>query len=100
MEKFLSNAQLKEAFSLLIILYFRFANGDVFEGFFVNGKRQGNGILVYSNGTRREGEWKRGKLHGLVFLHRATITTVERWDNGVLMDRGRNATEAASSQGY
>ena len=34
------------------------ANGDVFDGTLVKGKRQGHGAFVWANGQRYEGDWK------------------------------------------
>lgn len=38
-----------------------YKNGDTYEGFFVNGKREGKGVYIYQNGDKYEGEFKRGK---------------------------------------
>ena len=64
---------------------FRYSNGDSFEGFFQNGLRHGSGSLKYSNGTRRDGEWKEDKLHGFIFYHFSgnDSPSVERWLNGI-----------------
>ena len=63
----------------------RYANGDVFEGFFKNGLQHGAGSLRYENGSKRDGTWKEGKLNGFVFYHISdeSSPTVERWVNGV-----------------
>ena len=39
-----------------------YANGDVYTGVFVMGKRQGQGTMVYASGETREGTWKDGQL--------------------------------------
>jgi hypothetical protein len=41
-----------------------FANGDKYEGNFVNGTSNGKGIMTYENGTRSEVNWKNGKQIG------------------------------------
>ena len=40
------------------------ANGDIFDGNWVDGKRTGKGRITWSNGDTYEGEWKDGKLCG------------------------------------
>ena len=39
---------------------FHYSNGDIYEGEFKNGLREGYGILYYSNGNKYEGEFKNG----------------------------------------
>lgn len=41
-----------------------FANGDVYEGDFADGRREGTGVYAYSNGNVYTGEWKEGGVHG------------------------------------
>ena len=41
-----------------------YKNGDIYEGEWKNGKKEGKGTLCYSNGDKYEGEWKRGKREG------------------------------------
>ena len=36
------------------------ANGDRFEGYFLNDKKHGKGVYTYSNGYSYEGQWKEG----------------------------------------
>jgi hypothetical protein len=65
---------------------YRYANGDVFEGFFSQGLRQGSGVLKYNaNESRREGQWVNDTIHGFAFFHYSgpSSPTVERWDHGV-----------------
>lgn len=40
------------------------ANGDIFDGNWVDGKRTGKGRITWSNGDTYEGEWKDGKRCG------------------------------------
>ena len=35
-----------------------------YEGIILNGKRELNGIMIYNNGSRYEGEWKNDKRNG------------------------------------
>jgi len=45
----------------------KYANGDVYSGFFKDGKRSGTGSLIYAaDGNRREGQWIDDQLHGFV----------------------------------
>ena len=39
-----------------------YANGDVYEGMFSNGKRQGEGTMRYATGKKVQGEWQDGEL--------------------------------------
>ena len=39
-----------------------YASGDVYEGNFVNGKRQGQGTLRYNTGEVATGLWENGAL--------------------------------------
>src|SRR5690606_37383406 len=39
-----------------------YANGDVYEGSFVAGKRQGAGVMRYASGRVTEGEWRDDQL--------------------------------------
>jgi hypothetical protein len=42
----------------------RFANGEVYEGFIVNKKKNGKGKLYYVSGDFYEGEWVNNKREG------------------------------------
>jgi len=39
-----------------------YANGDVYEGSFRSGKRQGAGTMRYSDGQETSGTWENGAL--------------------------------------
>ena len=39
-----------------------YSNGDVYEGSFVKGKRQGEGKMTFSNGDTSKGTWQNGDL--------------------------------------
>ena len=41
-----------------------YANGDVYVGETVNGKRQGEGVYTYQDGRRYTGAWQDDKRHG------------------------------------
>ncbi len=41
-----------------------YANGDVYVGETVNGKRQGEGVYTYKDGKRYTGAWQDDKRHG------------------------------------
>lgn len=43
---------------------FRYSNGGVYSGFFKNGKYHGRGKMQYSNGDVYEGDWKKDKKNG------------------------------------
>jgi hypothetical protein len=38
--------------------------GDKYEGYWVNGRREGKGTMLWSSGERYEGEWVQGKKEG------------------------------------
>ncbi|MEO0866321.1 MAG: 2-isopropylmalate synthase, partial [Pseudomonadota bacterium] len=40
-----------------------YANGDIYEGTFKNGKRQGSGTMRYATGEEASGEWDSGALN-------------------------------------
>ena len=42
-----------------------YSNGDKYEGEWKNNKQYGKGIVMYSTGGRYEGEWANGKFNGL-----------------------------------
>lgn len=42
----------------------QFDDGDVFEGYLMNGKKHGHGTYTWVSGTVYDGEWKDGKVHG------------------------------------
>lgn len=43
---------------------YRWKNGDVFNGQFNQGKRNGQGSYTWASGSNYTGEWKDGKRHG------------------------------------
>ena len=56
----------------------KFKNGDIYEGGYVNGKREGYGICQFSDGKRYEGEWKDDKQHG-----KGILLTIATKANGI-----------------
>lgn len=45
-----------------------FKNGDVFEGEYVKGKREGYGIYMFPDGEKYEGQWFQDQQHGKVSI--------------------------------
>lgn len=43
---------------------YTFADGRIYEGFYVNGLKDGYGVFIWEGGRRYEGNWKEGKQHG------------------------------------
>lgn len=43
---------------------FTYSNGDVYDGQYVNDKRQGKGAFIYADGDRYEGDWNNGRIEG------------------------------------
>lgn len=41
---------------------FKYSNGDVYTGNFVDGLRSGHGVCVFANGERFEGEWSKDQI--------------------------------------
>ena len=48
----------------LVGLQAKVYDGDVYDGEWKNDKREGHGVMRFSNGDQYEGGWKRGKRHG------------------------------------
>ena len=42
----------------------RYKNGDIYEGEFVKGKRQGEGTYFFSDGEKYSGQWFQDQQHG------------------------------------
>ena len=47
----------------------QYKNGDVYEGEFVKGKRQGEGTYIFSDGEKYSGQWFQDQQHGRGVLH-------------------------------
>jgi hypothetical protein len=48
----------------LCFSFYRYANGDVFEGEFLHGMKQGMGKYTYNSGDVYEGDFSNSKMHG------------------------------------
>lgn len=44
--------------------FFKYPNGDMYEGGVANGLHEGSGLYVAVDGSTYEGEWRNGKMHG------------------------------------
>ena len=64
-------------------------NGDYYKGEFVNGKKEGNGLMIYENGTKYEGNFKNNKHDGfgkLIQLDGETFSG--EWKDGKINGNG------------
>jgi hypothetical protein len=43
----------------------QYPNGDIYDGYFKDGLREGKGIYTYSDGNKFDGEWKNNKKTGI-----------------------------------
>ncbi|OSM06147.1 MORN repeat-containing protein [Magnetofaba australis] len=50
----------KEGFSVV-----RFANGNVYRGYYHKGRKHGQGLFIWRDGRRYEGEWRNGRMNGV-----------------------------------
>ena len=50
--------------TLFFLGYYVFANGDIYEGEFQNGNRQGQGKYTWTDNSFYEGEWLCDKMNG------------------------------------
>ena len=67
-----------------------YANGERYEGYFVNGKRQGVGRMEYANGDVYEGAYEMGKRHGQGIMTYAAGSRYEgNWENSIKSGQGR-----------
>ena len=44
---------------------YKYDNGDLYKGEFINGKRQGFGVCIFANKERYEGIWKNDLMHSI-----------------------------------
>ena len=64
--------------------------GDVYEGYLLNGKRNGHGKYIWANGDVFDGEWHDGKKHGRGTYTWAVGDTYEgEWKNDKRCGRGK-----------
>ena len=38
----------------------KFPDGSIYEGAYINDKREGKGVYIWSDGKKYEGQWKKG----------------------------------------
>jgi len=67
---------------------FTWATGEVFYGGFKNGKREGEGKLILSDGVEYIGEFKDGDLHGTGKLSAANFSYEGDWRRNVKEGKG------------
>ena len=64
-------------------------SGDYYKGSFINGKKDGNGIMIYKNGTRYEGAFKNNKHEGFGKLKQLDGETfIGEWKDGKINGNG------------
>ena len=64
-------------------------SGDYYKGSFVEGKKDGNGILIYKNGTKYEGDFKNNKHEGFGKLKQLDGETfIGEWKDGKINGNG------------
>lgn len=81
---------------------FKYGDGSVYEGNFVNGVGSGKGVCKYANGDKYEGEWNNHAPHGkgTMYFSKGTIYAAV-WDDGVPVQKINPAIptiEMATSQ--
>ena len=72
-------------------------NGDVFEGYIVNGEKNGRGRMIYEDGTVYVGTWKNDKYHGYGtetdtgagYSYAGEWSEDKKHGQGVLIDKSR-----------
>ena len=50
--------------------YGEWPNGDTFKGEFSNDMPNGIGMYIFEDGSRYEGEFRNGKMHGKITFHK------------------------------
>ena len=45
--------------------FYRYTNGDEYEGDLQLNQRNGKGTMLYANGDQYEGEWQNNQMHGV-----------------------------------
>jgi hypothetical protein len=76
-----------------------YASGDVYEGEFVNGLKDGQGTIKYVNGEKFVGDFKRGRIWSGMgyFKWENGDTYTGAWENGVVHGKGQ-LTNAATGE--
>ena len=57
----------KSRWLIFLLAKYFYVNGDEFEGTYVNGFKEGNGVYMSAQGSRYEGDFKLGKRSGQGF---------------------------------
>ena len=58
-------------------------DGKMYEGNFVNDKREGQGTFSWADGRKYIGEWKAGKQHGVgTYISKEGVERQGEWANG------------------
>lgn len=69
---------------------YTFPDGEIYDGSFQNGKKEGYGKQVFPNGEKYEGQWHDGKKHGRGTYTWADGDTYEGdWKDGKRCGRGK-----------
>lgn len=67
---------------------FKYGDGSIYKGDFVNGEGSGIGMCLYANGDRYEGGWKNHAPHGKGTMHFDNGTVYAAiWDDGVPVEK-------------
>ena len=69
------------------IIYYK--NGNImYDGEYVNDKREGNGKYIYENGEYYIGEWKNDLRHGkgIIYYKNGNIKYDGYWNNGKFVE--------------
>ena len=66
-----------------------YANGDIYEGDFVNGKREGQGTYTNKYGNYYTGEWKNDKQNGYgkEYVKATNAVREGTWKDGVFVGK-------------
>ena len=70
--------------------FFKYANGDMYEGGVANGLHEGSGVYLAADGSSYEGEWQADKRHGRGKASFALGGSYEgEWRNGKMHGHGK-----------
>lgn len=67
-----------------------YVNGDQYQGYWKNNKKDGYGIQIWKNGKRYEGEWKNGEMCGKGILWIKKDGKLKKQYNGEWFNSKRN----------
>ena len=65
---------------------YKWADGSQYEGYYLNGARNGEGYMVYANGDEYDGEWMDGVKHGRGKFISKTQNITGVWKKGKLIE--------------